>query len=691
MVDTQHTTALIEKASALIDTGQAVAALAIYNQIIQLDPSNAEAWLMKGALAGEAGQINEASSAIEHALKLDPSYTDAHLTLGNLQQATGRLPDALKSFQAAVDSAPWDPDARFQLASLLARMGRDRDAYEHAVKAAELDPEYFEVWQLLGWLQQRLGKRVEAEQSYRKALKLSPDNTDLHGALGSLLATSGKHQESIKYLEPYAQAHPGDVESQNNLGAALMGAGRIEEAEKTLSLALTIKPDHAGANANMGVALQYSGQIKGARKYLEKAVNIDPGRPDLHYQLAGVLSGLGEFETALTHCQRAVQLDPKYSDAIAGQAEIHQKRGEYREAFELIKSLLDNKPVNIQAAIIHASISKHIETGIDSIALLETILELQQPTKLEQIQIDNALGKLYDRAGKYDQAFEHFSRSNATKKSSYNPTEHEQFVSEIIETFSTGQEIPISPTRSDIPIFIVGMPRSGTTLVEQILASHPALFGGGEFLGIMKALEQPSGTRSTFPQYVPTLTSQLVGSLSTGLLRHMQASAPNASRIIINERPSYLFLGLLKQIFPGARFIHCVRNPLDNCLSCYFQLLTSEHSYAYKLEHLGHYYKQYQRLMQHWENVLKARLFTITYEELVNNQQSITQALIEFCDLPWDDNCLRFHENKRNVVTPSYDDVRQPIYTTSISRWKNYERYIQPLLTAINSETPDLA
>ncbi len=417
---------------------------------------------------------------------------------------------------------------------------------------------------------------------------------------------------------------------------------------------------------------------------MDKAVKSDPRRPDLHYQLAGVLSGLGEYETALSHCQTASQLDPGYSDAIAGQAEIHHKRGEYQEACNLIKPLLLVKPVNIQAAIVNAGISKHVNTGVNSITLLESIAETQNPTSQEQIQIHSALGKLYDRAGNYDKAFENFKRSNIVRESEYKPAEHEKVIDAIIGTFSPDLDFPESSNRSEIPIFIIGMPRSGTTLIEQILASHPKTTGMGEFLGITQSLEEIPGTSASFPGYIPELDAKAIDFLSNELMKRIQASAPDASRIVINERPSYLFLGLLRKVFPGARFLHSVRNPLDTCLSCYFQLLSSKYSYACRLEHLGHYYRQYRRLMNHWEHTLNIPIFTINYEDMVNNQVDTTRALIEFCELPWDDSCLRFYEHKRNVVTPSYDDVHQPIYKTSTSpRWKNYEHHILELIAML--------
>ena len=678
-----NTSELLEKASVLLDSGQATPALEIFKQVIELDPSNAEAWLMKGAISGETGQIDEAFSSINRALQINPTYTDAHLTLGNLQQATGKTADAIKSLQAAAASAPDDPDVHFQLANMLTQTGNYAEAYSHCLKATEFDHKYAEAWHLLGWLQQQLGKPEEAERSYKEAMIIAPENSRLYSDLGMLLVNMGKHQDSIRYLDHYKTVHPDDADTHNTLGAAFMGAGKIGEAEKTLQQALSIDPNHAGAHANLGMVLQYSGQLHKARQHLEKAVAADPNRPEIHYQLAGVLSGLGEYDTASRCCQKAIDLDPTYTNAIAGQADIQQKRGDYKTAFELIRPLLDSRPVNIQAAIIHSSLSKHVENDIDSITLLESITQTGKSTQHDQIQIFNALGKLYDRAGQYEHAFENFSKSNAAKQSNYNPGEHEQLISKIIEKFSADKIISASRVKSTIPIFIIGMPRSGTTLVEQILASHPQVHGGGEFMGIMMQLNQPPEATSPYPHYASELDESITTSMAEKLLDQIKSADSHAARVIINERPSYLFLGLLKCLFPEAKFVHCARDPLDTCLSCYFQLLSNEHDYSYTLEHQGHYYAQYQRLMRHWEKTFGNSIFTVNYEDMVSKQEETTRSLIDYCELNWDDTCLRFHETRRNVVTPSYDDVHQPIYKTSVSRWKNYENFIQPLRSAL--------
>jgi len=676
------TAELIRQASTLVDSGQGLQALALYRQVIELDPSNAEAWLMQGAIMGETGDIQAAEASIRKALSINPEYADAYMTLGSLQLATGRQADALSSLQAAVSAQPAAPDAHFQLAGMLAKMKNYPEACLHALKAAEYDPEYTEAWQLAGWLQYQSGEFEEAERSYTAALKLSPGDADLHGSLGILLASTGKYPQAIKHLEKHLQAHPDDSNALNTLGVALISTGDIESATTQLRKALSLEPSHTDANINMGIVLQYAGRIEEAKAHLETAMYENPDRADLQYQLAGVLSALGEYEAALEHCQRATQIDPQHENAIAGQADIYQKQGKYADAMALIKPLLATRPVNIQAAIIHSQISKHIETDIDSIEMLEDAAQQQQLALQDQPQFYTALGKLYDQAGNYEQAFECFRKSNLAKQSSYDPEAHQQFIDEIIDGFAS--TIPSAATAEAYaaPIFIIGMPRSGTTLIEQILASHPQVHGSGEFLAVTNLLKQPFSGLPPYPRYLRSITGALVNKLARELRENIYSLALADSKVIINERPSYLYLGLLARLFPQAKFIHCTRDPLDTCLSCYFQLLTSMHDYSYDLEHLGQHYTQYRRLMQHWVH-LGIPMHTIHYEDIVSAQEETTRKLLEYCVLPWSDNCLNFHKTERKIVTPSYDDVRQPIYSSSVSRWRNYEQYIDRLRTSL--------
>jgi hypothetical protein len=249
--------------------------------------------------------------------------------------------------------------------------------------------------------------------------------------------------------------------------------------------------------------------------------------------------------------------------------------------------------------------------------------------------------------------------------------------------------MPRASIRSERPVFIVGMVRSGTSLVEQILASHPAVYGAGELPDIIQtvlSLHTVLGTEQHYPQCLSKLTQEKTDWLAQQYLGHLASLSPDAARVIDKMPGNFMHLGFIELLFPGARIIHCMRDPLDTCLSAYFQDFSRTHQYSYDLSNLGAFYREYLRVMQHWREVLKLPMLEVRYEELVANQEAVTRRMVEFCGLEWDERCMQFHKAKRYVATASYDQVRQPLYNKSAGRWKHYERFLEPLRKGLRGE-----
>jgi hypothetical protein len=247
--------------------------------------------------------------------------------------------------------------------------------------------------------------------------------------------------------------------------------------------------------------------------------------------------------------------------------------------------------------------------------------------------------------------------------------------------------MPRARVQSDRPIFIVGMVRSGTSLVEQILASHPAVYGAGELpdvTEITRALPGLLGTDDRYPEFLPILNQEAVDSMACRYLDRLNQIAPGAMRVTDKMPGNFMYLGLIELLFPGARIIHCMRDPVDTCLSAYFQDFSNNHPYAYDLSNLGAFYRGYLKLMAHWRKVLHLPLLEVRYEDLVADQERISRTLIEFCGLEWDSRCMQFHDSRRFVETASHDQVNRPLCHHSIARWKNYERHLAPLLAELN-------
>jgi tetratricopeptide (TPR) repeat protein len=350
--------------------------------------------------------------------------------------------------------------------------------------------------------------------------------------------------------------------------------------------------------------------------------------------------------------------------------------------------LINSGKAKINAKLAYAEAGASLGNRDDAIVLLEKSLTQSDLTQRERQQIHSVLGKLYDKSGAFDKAFENYRKSNALKQGLFDLQNHIRFIDKLISVHS--KEFMASASRADtstdLPVFIVGMPRSGTSLVEQILASHPAVFGAGELDDIRQisvALPSLLGVSSPYPECLERNNPHSLNKMVDRYVDRLREFSNNAAHITDKMPLNYLYLGLIDLLFPSARVIHIVRNPLDTCLSCYFQEFTTTNSYAYDLESLGAYYKQYERIMEHWKNVLKIRMLEVKYEELVDDQENISRQIIDFCGLDWDDRVLRFYETKRSVATPSFDQVRQPMYRNSIERWKNYERHLGPLIATI--------
>jgi tetratricopeptide (TPR) repeat protein len=306
------------------------------------------------------------------------------------------------------------------------------------------------------------------------------------------------------------------------------------------------------------------------------------------------------------------------------------------------------------------------------------------PTTNERRSLHFALGKLYDSKKQYRKAFEHYRSGNELKHARYDPVEHVRKIDTIISTYSADMmaAMPRSGIRSERMVFVVGMPRSGTSLVEQVLSSHPDVFGAGELTYInqqTRTLDASAG----YPQCVPKLTQQALTENARNYLERISELSPDALRVIDKMPGNFAYLGYIELLFPGARIIHCKRDPLDTCLSNYFQNFSSLLYYAYNLTNLGAFYKNYTRLMEHWQKAITLPMIEVQYEDMIADQEGGSRRIVEFCGLEWDEQCMNFHKADRYVATASYDQVRRPMYKSSVARWKNYEKYIGPLIDAL--------
>jgi tetratricopeptide (TPR) repeat protein len=451
---------------------------------------------------------------------------------------------------------------------------------------------------------------------------------------------------------------------------------------------LVQRPADAPACYQLANLLLMQGNVMEGEKLLRTAIDEQPDFAPACHMLGQLLGGQGDIDGALEQLERARALQPGVDDIPASMAGLYIKAGQRDRALALIEPLLQRKPVSAGVVLAFAALAPALQRTQEAIGLLQSQLENTALPVPLRVQLHFALGKLYDSTEHYSAAFEQFrlgNDANTNEQAAQNSLAQLQVLREAFPGDAPAALRHASNT-SGLPVFVVGMPRSGTTLVEQILSSHPQVCGAGEltFIGdLLNAFPAYFGRERVYPFAVAGLSVDELDRLADAYLGKLRACSADVLRITDKMPHNFLHLGLITQLFPSARVIYCARDPLDTCLSIYTHNFSANHPYASSLASLGSYYKAAAGLMEHWKSTLNIPIFTVVYEELVADQERVSRAMIDFCGLQWDPACLRFYETRRVVSTPSHEQVRKPLYTGSIGRWKHYREFLAPLIRAL--------
>ena len=593
-------------------------------------------------------------------------------------------------------------------------------------KICKADKHDIEARLLLASACGQLGDMQGVTKACRQILNRQPEHPQALSLLGNALASQGQHEAAIRHYEKALTHKPGDIGILNNLGNALYIANRLDEAAEVLQEIVKQQPNYADAYNNLGNVYKAQHEDNKAVHCFQKALQLDPNLFEAMLNLGNILSDrIGHPEAAEQYFRKAIALKPDNLEARTGLinmlrfqgrledchkeiretlrfhpdnsltlariADMYELQGEHIKAHEQIRMLLKKSgkpnPLLIEVML---KICDKVDCCDEAIAHAEKLLSDKSlhPTAHQLLHFE--LGKLFDRNKDYDTAFSHFHAANEVAKPVFKMQDAKNKINSLIHAYSKQKlnEYPRGKNINSNPIFIVGMPRSGTSLTEQILGSHPEVFAAGELNDINDiAASMPAmlGTDKPHPDCLEWLNQDTIDRLARRYLDRMKERTGDTAYTYTTDKMPHNFmnLGLIALLFPKARIIHCSRDPRDTCLSIYFQNFGWLHRYGADLGWLGGYYHHYHRLMQHWKSALDLPILTVRYEDMIADQEAVTRKMLEFCDLEWDERCLQFHKSERHVATASYDQVRQKIYTKSRARWKNYEKHIAPLLDAL--------
>ncbi|TWT64112.1 tetratricopeptide repeat-containing sulfotransferase family protein [Rubinisphaera italica] len=654
----------LQHALELHQQGDFSTAILLYDQLLR-SRRDAMTLQLRGLAEHHRGNHREALPFLKEALRQPNPTAKLHLNTGNVYKALGNLQPAENHFLQATKINPALCDSWKSLAETQAGLNKEILAIESLHKALQIEPGEVSCHRLLGKIFAKTGQLDEAVTSYLRVLELGAETPAVLNELGSLYRVMGKLKEAVELFQRATQIDVRQPGLWCNYGATLHELKRLTEAEKALKQAVRLHPQFAGAHYNLGNLYRDCHRNDQAIEHYQKAVEWAPDSTDFRLNYVSMLNTVGRFEESAVQCRELIRIDPNFAPAY----------------YNLFTFNSDH-------------VTEH------EVAELERLLHNEELDEIARANAFFSLGKRSDRLGLYSEAFAHFEKANqlTPRRLNFDEGRLKSLVDQMIAAFPAhaNPSHQFRGSKTTQPIFILGMPRSGSTLIDQILTSHSHVQGAGEFDGIRHLIQnflerpfrQEGQNEKAYPGCLSELSQSYLEEMAQVYLQRLVATAGEAKRIT-DKMPNNAFqLGLISMLFPEATIIYTQRDPRDIGLSCYFQNFTAYHEFSFDLKNIGIFYREHLRLMEHWHHVLPITIHEVVYEELVSNQVTETHRLVEeICGLPWEESCLQFHQNERAVHTASLWQVRQPIYQQSVQKWKQYEKYIGPLLETLPVDT----
>lgn len=640
-----------EKAATLLDTA------------LQVHPNDPNLLRLYGVSLSRLNRFAEAEKILTHVIRLVPDFAQVHENLAEVLLQQGKIDEAVQSLRAAVKHDPTSSHASQKLSELLVLIGRGREADEMFQQVLKNDANRNVLAQAMELSHK--GENSKAESIYRNLLMRDPDNVDAMRLMGVLCAKEERYNDAEAFFRRTVELAPDYWKAWINLGTARNEQQKFDQAEEAYKRALEIRPHSVHTLEKLGANSMNGGRLNDAIVWLEKALAIDHAHCPSLLCLGHALKTVGRQEEAIDAYRRCAASKPDFGEVYWSLANLKTFRFEDAEVEEM----------NRQLARVSTTTA-----GEDS-----------------EIAFSFALGKAFEDRKNYKKAFEYYLRGNAKKrlKVSYDPIEFQRTNDRIIDVFTEDffKQHAKQGFEDDSAILIVGMPRSGSTLLEQILASHSQVEGTSELHYLLRLAAETGLNRGDgvkYPECMLELRPHQIEGLGREYIEHTMKHRTGA-RYFTDKMPNnFTGIGFLHTILPNAKVIDARRHPLDSCLGTFKQLFARGQVFSYDLYDLAHYYIEYARMMNHWNRVLPGKILTINYEDVVGDLERQVKRIAQHCGLESEDQMLRFNELKRAVKTASSEQVRQPIYADSVHLWRRYEGTLDELIDYLEPALLDL-
>lgn len=671
----------------------------------------------------QGGDIVGAVSLSQRILEASPGHAGALHLLGLAARAAGEKERALDHLRQAAQS----PDAPFGVFDALAQLYLERGLLDEAAGAAmqaiAIDDTQSRTWHRLAVIHAQRLRFEDARAAFERTVALDPRAAGALNNLGTVLQQLGRPDLAVQRYREALALNPNYAEAHSNLASALAVMGAYDESLTHARRAIALKPDYLSPYVHAAFAEADRGQCNAALQWIDRVPSLAAQTPPVLVARAEILRKFDRLDAGIAACEAAIAGEPDSGDAYNCLGMLFDAQGRDREAIAAFDraASLSNRPAfplarkaavlmqigqeqDALAAFEHArslepdsatvlymwAAAKDFKINDADLAILEPLLaETRTPSYTDRMNLHFAVGNAYLERNDRARAFKHLHAGNRIKRSliQYDPAADEHRIAATIAAYPAERvhAAPASGFPSDIPVFVIGMPRSGTTLVEQILASHPGIYGAGELRHLRLAVQQAEMRYGLeFPLFVQQLSADDYRELGRDYLERVGPPPEGALRVVDKMPFNSLYAGLIHRALPQARIIHCRRNPLDTCMSCYSKLFVTGQEFTFDLAELGRYYRAHDALMAHWRAVLPTDIFLeIDYENVVDDLEQEARRLVAFCGVDWSPSCLRFHETARPVRTASMAQVRKPLYRSSIGRWQEFREELSPLIAAL--------